>query len=175
MLTVGRMDLRERYKGHDRIVAALPGLIAAGHDLIYAIVGEGDDRGRLERLAREKGLEHRIRFLGPIAPDRLVAAYRMADLLVMPSTGEGFGIAFLEAMACGTPALGLSVGGAADALADGELGTTATEEELSAAIGRLLSARQADPLALSAAVRARFGRDIFVSGVKQSLARISIN
>ena len=57
----------------------------------------------------------------------------------MPSTGEGFGLAYIEAMACGTPALGLAVGGARDALGDGELGTAlGREDDLAAAIDRLL-------------------------------------
>ena len=55
--------------------------------------------------------------MGEVGPDTLVDAYRMADLFVMPSTGEGFGIAFIEAMACGTPALGLCVCGARTPLA----------------------------------------------------------
>ena len=53
-------------------------------------------------LAQETGVAERVRFLGAVDPKHLVEAYRMADLFVMPSTGEGFGIAFLEAMASGT-------------------------------------------------------------------------
>ena len=74
------------------------------------------------------GVADRVRFMGEVGPDILVDAYRMADLFVMPSTGEGFGIAFIEAMACGTPALGLAVCGARDAFGDGELGMLHTED-----------------------------------------------
>ena len=91
LLTVGRMDARERYKGHDRVIEALPQLVAAGHDVIYVVVGDGDDVGRLKATAR------RSRRCGPCALhgrgwcSRLwCSAYRMADLFVMPSTGEGF-------------------------------------------------------------------------------------
>ena len=110
LLTVGRMDSRERYKGHERVIAAMPELIAAGHDVVYLVVGEGDDRGRLEACACEAGLADRVRFIGSVELPKLIEIYRAADLFVMPSTGEGFGIAFLEAMASGTPALGLDIG-----------------------------------------------------------------
>ena len=143
LLTVGRMDAREGYKGHDRVIAALPQLLAAGHDIVYIVVGEGDDRTRLQNLAAERGLAERVRFVGAIGEDVLVDAYRMADLFVMPSSGEGFGIAFLEAMACGTPALGLAAGGAVDALADGEFGTMASETEFAVVLARLLAAPRA--------------------------------
>ena len=52
LLTVGRMDSRERYKGHDRVIAAISDLVAKGHDICYLVVGDGDDRARLEALAR---------------------------------------------------------------------------------------------------------------------------
>jgi phosphatidylinositol alpha-1,6-mannosyltransferase len=169
LLTVGRIDARERYKGHDRVIKAIPKLLADDHDVVYVIIGEGDDRSRLERLAHELGVADRVRFTGGCATETIVEAYRMADLFVMPSTGEGFGIAFLEAMACGTPALGLTVAGARDALADGELGTAVSEADLPAAISRLLSRPKTASQELAAAVRARFGRAAFVANVDMAV------
>lgn len=173
LLTVGRMDPHERYKGHDRVIAVLPRLVAKGHDLVYVVVGEGNDRSRLEKLAREAGVADRMRFFGGVGPERLDELYRMADLFVMPSTGEGFGIAFLEAMASGTPALGLDVAGASDALGDGELGTLVSEGELAAAIDRLLAGTEPHSRDVSEAVRARFGRDAFGIRVRAAVDRLS--
>jgi len=170
LLTVGRMASCERYKGHDQVIAGIPDLVRRGHDVVYVIIGEGDDRARLEEIAREIGVAERVRFLGAVDQQCLVAAYRMADLFVMPSAGEGFGIAYLEAMACGTPALGLDAGGARDALADGELGAVVSETELVTAITRLLVAPRRDPAELSHALRARFGREIFRACVGMALA-----
>ena len=163
LLTVGRLDSRERYKGHDRVILLLSQLVAQGHDVVYVVVGEGDDRSRLEKLALEAGLDERVRFLGSLKRKQLVDAYRMADLFVMPSTGEGFGIVYVEAMASGTPALGLDAVGARDALADGELGMVASAEEFPVVLARLLGAPRPDPTALATAVRARFGQDAFAA------------
>ena len=173
LLTVGRMDSRERYKGHDLVIAALPSLIANGHDATYVIIGDGDDHPRLEALASGAGLSERVRFLGMMECERLIEAYRMADLFVMPSTGEGFGIAFLEALACGTPALGLNVAGARDALADGELGTLACASDLAASIDRLFAQTPTDGHALARAVRARFGREKFHVQAKLAIERLA--
>ena len=161
LLTVGRMDARERYKGHDRVIQALPQLVAAGHDVVYVVVGDGDDVAQLEAMAFDTGVADRVRFVGAFNREMLVDAYRMADLFVMPSTGEGFGIAFIEAMASGTPALGLAAAGARDALADGELGTAVGEGDLVGALAKLLTQAKADPLCLAESVRIRFGRAAF--------------
>jgi phosphatidylinositol alpha-1,6-mannosyltransferase len=157
LLTVGRMVASERYKGHDKVMAAIRELVTQGHDICYLIVGEGDDHARLEALAAETGVGDRVKFLGAVDPQNLLETYRAADVFVMPSTGEGFGVSFLEAMASGTPALGLGVAGARDALGEGELGTAVSENDLASAIGRLLAQARPDPGALAAAVHARFG------------------
>jgi phosphatidylinositol alpha-1,6-mannosyltransferase len=172
LLTVGRMDSRERYKGHDRVIAAIPSLVAQEHDVVYIIIGEGGDRARLEDLARRAGVAARVRFLGAVSRQYLADAYRMADLFVMASTGEGFGIVFLEAMASGTPALGLDAAGACDALADGELGTVVSENDLAAAIARLLAMPKPDPGTLSRAVRARFGAAVLREQVGMAFNRL---
>jgi phosphatidylinositol alpha-1,6-mannosyltransferase len=175
LLTVARMDSHQRHKGHDRVIGAMPMLVARGHDICYVIVGSGDDRGRLETLARESGVSERVNFRGAVGLQELVESYRMADLFVMPSTGEGFGIAFLEAMACGTPALGLDVAGAKDALADGELGMCVPEAGLPDAIDRALNAPRPDRYELASKVRARFGREKFVAAVYGVMNRLRLS
>ena len=172
LLTVARMDSQQQYKGQDRVISAIPYVVAHGHNVEYAVVGEGDDRPRLESLAHKVGVSDRVRFFGATELRLLTALYSMADLFVMPSKGEGFGIAFLEAMVSGTPALGLNIAGTRDALADGELGTIVSESELPATIVRLLDKPKPDPVALAAAARARFGREKFAAGVRNAMNRL---
>jgi phosphatidylinositol alpha-1,6-mannosyltransferase len=166
------MSAQERYKGHDRVIRAIPQLLQAGHDVVYAIVGEGDDRARLQLLADQAGVVDRVRFMGALDAATLIDAYRMADLFVMPSTGEGFGIVFLEAMACGTPALGLAVGGAVDVLVESGLGNAVTEHDFISALEHALDQRKPDTAALASAVVRRFGRAPFQAGVKAALSRL---
>jgi phosphatidyl-myo-inositol dimannoside synthase len=171
VLTVARLDNRDGYKGHDRVIACLRDLQAqGGPPVTYLIAGEGDDQARLQRLAQAGGIADRVRFLGKVAFADLPDLYRAADLFALPSTGEGFGIAFLEAMACGAPAIGLNVGGAPDALADGELGWCVAPSDFPAAFAAALAAPRPEPQALSAAVQARFGKPAFNSLVAQAMA-----
>jgi phosphatidylinositol alpha-1,6-mannosyltransferase len=121
--------------------------------------------------AAERDMAERVRFMGVLSREVLVDAYRMADLFVVPSSGEGFGIVFLEAMACGTPALGLA-GGATDASAEGEFGTMASDADFAPVLARLLATPKPDPHALAAAVRSRFGYAAFSGQVSNILARI---
>ena len=172
LLTVGRMHSRERYKGHDRVIAAIPELVKKGHDICYLIVGEGDDRTRLEALGIQVGVSDRVKFLGAAESQTLSEIYRAADLFVMPSTGEGFGVGFLEAMASGTPALGLDLAGARDALGEGELGTAVSEAELTTTIVRLLEQPKTDAIKLAVAVCSRFGREKFQGMGREVLTRL---
>lgn len=172
LLTVARLDSQQPYKGHDLMIAAVPRLVSQGHDVHYLIAGEGDDRPRVEALARAKRVSDRVHFLGAVPFLQLKDVYRAADLFVMPSTGEGFGIAFLEAMATGIPALGLNVAGARDVLADGELGACVAESDFVEAVHQALMSQKPDPTTLAASVQARFGRDGFGAGVLSVLNRL---
>src|SRR5262249_14858811 len=120
LLTVGRMDSSERYKGHDRVLDALPGLLASNRALRYLIVGEGDDRNRLTRRANELGVSDCVMFAGD--QEDVADCYTACDLYVMPSPQEGFGIVFLEAMASGRPVGAGGIDGSIEAVAWGELG-----------------------------------------------------
>jgi phosphatidylinositol alpha-1,6-mannosyltransferase len=179
ILTVGRLDSRERYKGHDRIIPLLKCLRRGGAAPLYLIAGEGDDRPRLEALVRAHGVDNEVRFLGHVPRQTLPDLYRAAELFVMPSSGEGFGIVLLEAMACGTPAVGLAVGGASDALCDGELGAVLEESDLLAglqlACGERLAGRLPAGEELSARVHARFGRAAFNRRIHAGVAALGLN
>lgn len=175
LLSVGRLDSRDGYKGHDRVIEAMPKLRASnGVKIVYLVAGLGEDRTRLEQLAERHGVADRVRFLGKVPEADLPDLYRAADLFVLPSTGEGFGIVYLEAMACGTPAVGLSVGGVPDPLGDGELGTLLPPTaDLAIALQDLIYDAKPDGTELSRAVRERFGIDAFTTRVGQALKRVA--
>lgn len=122
LLTVGRLASSERGKGHDRVIAALPALAAVRDDIAYLIVGDGDDRPRLEAQAQAADVADRVVFTGAVSDAELPDYYRLADLFIMPSAQEGFGIVLLEAAASGLPIVAGNGDGSADALADGALG-----------------------------------------------------
>lgn len=114
LLSVGRLASGEAYKGHEQVMDALAdGLEESVH---YLIGGSGDDAPRLKTYAKSRGVAHRVHFIGFIPDDELVDHYRTADVFVMPSSSEGFGIVYLEAMACGTPAVGAGAAGSVDPL-----------------------------------------------------------
>lgn len=167
LLIVGRLDARERYKGHDRVMSALPFLKHPdGREVIFLIAGDGDDRSRLQAQACASGIADRVRFLGQVSSEDLPDLYRAADIFVLPSSGEGFGIVFLEAMACGTPALGLAVGGAPDALADGALGAIVNDDEdLTKALQAEISKPHVAAQTISTSTIKRFGPNTFLASV----------
>jgi phosphatidyl-myo-inositol dimannoside synthase len=123
LLTVSRLSSLEQYKGHDRVIRTLPRVLKQRPDTIYLIVGDGDDLPRLESLTVECGVRENVQFAGLVPEEELPDYFRLADVFVMPSVAEGFGIVFLEAMATGIRVIGGSQDGSRDALCDGALGT----------------------------------------------------
>src|SRR5262249_41117825 len=101
LMTASRLAASEQYKGHDRVIRTLPQILSHHPDTIYLIVGDGDDRPRLESLAAECGVMKNVQFTGLVPAEELPDYFRLADVFVMPSAGEGFGIVFLQAMATG--------------------------------------------------------------------------
>jgi phosphatidyl-myo-inositol dimannoside synthase len=145
MLTVGRLATGERYKGVDEVIEVMPRLLRQLPDLRYLVIGDGSDRARLEAKVRAQRLSDHVIFAGRIAEAEKVDHYNLADLYVMPSHGEGFGIALIEAAACGIPVVGSSVDGSRDALLDGQLGRMVDPtkpDDLAQAIGAAIHARQ---------------------------------
>lgn len=124
VLTVGRLQKR---KGHDRMLQALPAIRAEVPDVLYAIVGDGDESNNLVALANELGVQESVRFYNALEGDRLLAAYQQCDLFALPNREvegdiEGFGIVLLEAQACGKPVIAGNSGGTSETFLDGETG-----------------------------------------------------
>ncbi|MBW4661280.1 MAG: glycosyltransferase [Drouetiella hepatica Uher 2000/2452] len=121
ILTVARLWSGDIYKGVDVTIRALPAIAQAFPNVKYLVIGRGDDQPRLAKLAIDLGMGDRVIFAGFVPTVDLADHYRLADAYVMPSQ-EGFGIVYLEAMACGIPVMSGDADGSADPLQDGKLG-----------------------------------------------------
>ena len=122
LLTVSRLTVADRDKGLDRVIECLPRIRERHPEALYLIAGDGDDIGYLRTLVHEKGLAEHVRFAGRVPDRELADHYRAADVFIMPSTKEGFGIVFLEASASGLQVVGGKADGSWDALREGALG-----------------------------------------------------
>ncbi|HET9470933.1 MAG TPA: glycosyltransferase, partial [Usitatibacter sp.] len=143
-----RMSELERYKGFDEVIGVLPRLVRRFPRLRYLACGDGLDRARLEARVDELGLREHVVFAGFVPEDRKADYYRLADAYVMPSRGEGFGIVFLEAAACGLPLVGSKADGSREALLDGRLGRLVDpddQDEIEAAVVEALAAGKRVP------------------------------
>ena len=126
-----------------RPVKRVPWLVRAfaaasrGTDARLMLVGDGPDQAECRRVARELGVEERATFLG--ARDSLPELLAPADVFVLASREESFGLSALEAMACGTPVVSTAVGGVSEVVEDGVSGYLAPANDLDAFADRLAS------------------------------------
>ncbi|WP_341531068.1 glycosyltransferase [Nostoc sp. UHCC 0302] len=121
LMTVARLWSGDIYKGVDMTIRALPKIAQFFPEVKYLVIGRGDDQPRLAQLAAYLGVSDRVVFAGFVPTEKLMEHYRLADAYIMPSQ-EGFGIVYLEAMACQVPVLSGDDDGSADPLQDGKLG-----------------------------------------------------
>jgi len=124
LLSVGRLSRR---KGFDHTIEAVARLRREGVALVYAIVGTGEDRRRLAAEIERHGVGDSVFLEGPVSDAELPFWYAAADIFVMANREidgdtEGFGIVYMEAAACGTPAIAGRAGGTGSAVVDGETG-----------------------------------------------------
>jgi glycosyltransferase involved in cell wall biosynthesis len=149
ILTVNRLCATEIYKGYDKVLEALPKIQAKMPNTHYIIVGKGDDRARLENYIQELGLEDSVTLAGFVPDEELCDYYNLCDVFAMPSKLEGFGIVYLEALACGKPCLGGNQDGAIDALCNGEFGALVDPdnvEEIAQTLIKILEGNYSKPL-----------------------------
>lgn len=122
ILSVGRWESTERYKGMNTLIQAMPRLLLRWPDLQLVLIGTGDDQQWLVNLARDSGVQRHVHFLTGISYAEISACYAASELFALPSRGEGFGFVYLEAMARGKPVIGGAHGGAPEVVQDGLTG-----------------------------------------------------
>ena len=132
ILTVSRLSAVDRYKGYDKVIEVIPELLKEIPVARYIIVGEGDDDeiSRIKKLITDLNLSDNVIMTGHVTDKELSEYYMLADVFIMPSKKEGFGIVFLEAIIHGLPVIAGNKDGAVDPLLDGEIGILVDPDNL---------------------------------------------
>jgi len=125
------------------------------------IVGDGEDRQELEELAKNLGLEDHVHFSGQVPQDRVHLYMHQADVFVLPSLSEGFGIVNIEAMAAGLPIVATNVGGIPDIIEEGVNGYLVNAKSSDELSDRILMLLQNDTLRAEIAANNRVKAKMF--------------
>lgn len=120
VLFVGGLDSAHFFKGVDGLIRAFSML--KQKDAVLMIVGDGDLRPNYEKLARELGMHSRVLFVGGCGEEDIVKYYNLADIVVLPSMAESFGMVLIEAMACGKPVIASDLPGVRTVVDEGVTG-----------------------------------------------------
>jgi phosphatidylinositol alpha-1,6-mannosyltransferase len=151
ILSVGRLNRDSRYKNFDSVIRIMPRILKKVPNAVYLIVGSGDDLEHLQDIAAQMGVSSRVIFAGQVSYADLPKFYNACQVFVMVSkdetaegktSGEGFGIVYLEANACGKPVIAGEAGGAREAAVDGYTGLLVSpdnSEEIVNAVVKLLT------------------------------------
>lgn len=124
VLTVGRLQQR---KGQDMLIRATAELAKQHPQLLYVIVGNGDQKPTLEALINELGVQQHVQLLAEISDQQMIPCYQQCDLFVLPNRTvgrdiEGFGMVLVEAQACGKTVIAGDSGGTRETMLLGESG-----------------------------------------------------
>jgi glycosyltransferase involved in cell wall biosynthesis len=125
LMTLTRLVTKEKYKGYDQVIQSIPALSKKYPNLKYLLVGNYDqnEKHRLDEMIQQLQLENEIIFTGFVPDEELAPHFSLADIYIMPSEKEGFGIVFIEAIFYGKPVIAGNKDGSTDALLNGKLGT----------------------------------------------------
>lgn len=173
ILTLTRLNSSEGYKGYDSLVTILPELLKKNISFKYILAGKADavELQRMNTLIASLGLEQQVIMPGFIADEEITDHYLLADVFAMPSKGEGFGIVYTEAMACGLPVIAGNKDGSTEALQFGELGTLVdpdSAKELTEALVKVLN-EQHEPLQVQQKMLNHFSFEKFKGRLKKIL------
>ncbi len=152
ILCVSRLNSQERYKNIDLLIQAVAQLRNKRPNAFLVVVGDGDDRRRLQREAEHFNAQDIIYFMGRANEKTLFDYYRTCDIFALPSTGEGFGIVYLEAMWHSKPCIGAAAGGVPEVVENDVTGCIAVQDHLESLISAI------DKLVGDEDLRARMGQ-----------------
>jgi phosphatidylinositol alpha-1,6-mannosyltransferase len=143
LFTLTRMAATEQYKGYDMVMQSVHDLKDKYPGIKYLLAGKWDsgEKKRMDALIDKLGLQQYLVFTGFIPDEELALHFTLADLYIMPSRKEGFGIVFIEAMFYGKPVIAGNEDGSVDALKNGRFGllvNPASQQEITAAIESVL-------------------------------------
>jgi glycosyltransferase involved in cell wall biosynthesis len=139
LITLTRLASSEKYKGYDKVIHALYQLHKKGKKFKYLILGKYDplEFERISQLINSLNLQNQVILCDFIEDHEISSYFELADVFIMPSQKEGFGIVFIEAMACGLPVIAGNLDGSVDALKNGTLGTLINPNDENAIINAI--------------------------------------
>ena len=178
--TLTRLSSKEQYKGYDKVLQILPELKKTFPDIKYLISGKADkiEKQRVQKLIKSLGLEENVVLTGYIKDEEIIDHYLLSDTFIMPSTMEGFGIVFIEAMACGVAVIAGNVDGSVDALNNGEFGKLINPSNNEEIIRSLVSTEPIqdvnDRLLLQKKIKDHFGFKSFTNKLEHVISNIPI-
>ena len=132
IFTLTRLASSEQYKGYEQVIKAVSSLKQTFPNIKYVLSGQYDsvEEIRIKSLINKYDVNNEVILTGFLKENELTDHFLLADLFVLPSKKEGFGIVFVEALACGLPVICGNADGSTDAIKNGKLGTSIHVDDL---------------------------------------------